>query len=203
MGYKCYGALTALMPTELPNVKMLEQIASTTPPFPHSWNGMCFGCSPRNVHGLLMSFWPLDGGCFSKYRIPDYFCGFDGVAYGGIVASVLDEVAAWAIITTMFNMVLTRKMEINFLKPVPTNVDLFPISLVTHVNAKNVTTYSSIMNSEGLRLAEATGEFLVPPIRTIAKLTNNEEETLQKLHEQMVAPIKAYKASLKTTEKEG
>jgi hypothetical protein len=195
--YKCKGALDALMPQEIPDVKILQQIASTLPPFPQSWRGMCFGCSKQNLYGLLMSFWPLDGGCFSKYRIPDYFCGFDGVAYGGIVASVLDETAAWAITTTQYQLVLTRKMEITFLKMVPTNMDLFPVSLVTYVDTKKIVTYSAIVNAEGTRLAEATADFTFAPIGIIANLTNTQEETLRKMREQMVVPLKEYRASLK------
>jgi len=191
------------MPTEIPDIKTLQQIATTMPPFPKSWTGMSFMCSPRNPHGLLVSFWPWDKGCFSKYRIPDDFCGFDGVAHGGIVSCVLDEVAVWTVINTVVQLVMTRKMEITFLKPVPTKVDLFAVSLVTHADVKNVTTYSAILKDNGTRLAEANGDFLLLPIRTIAKFTNIQEDTLQKTHEQMIASFKEYNASLKNIGKKG
>jgi hypothetical protein len=186
------------MEQQLPDIKKLEQVARETPPFPHSWNGLCFGCSQRNLQGLLMSFWPLDGGCFSKCQIPEYFCGFDGVAHGGIVASALDEVAAWAINTTIDGLTLTRRMEITYLKPVPTQTDLFVVSLITHIDQKNVTAYSAILNLTGTRLAEATGEFSRAAIATIAKLAKVPEDELRRLYEQMVTPIKEYRVRLKT-----
>ncbi len=185
------------MAIDLPDIKKLQQIATELQPYPHSWHGLCFGCSQRNPHGLLMSFWPLDNGCFSKCQIPEYFCGFDGVAHGGIVASVLDEVSAWAINTSLLGVVLTRKMEITYLKPVPTQADLFVVSLMTHVDPKNVTAYSVILNLAGTRLAEGTGEFTRAPISMVAKIAKVPEEQLQKLFEQMVTPIKEYKARLK------
>ena len=118
-----------------------------------------------------------------------------------MVACILYEVASWCVNTVVYHLVLTRKMEITFLKPVPTDVDLFMVSLVTHMDAKNVATYSAIVNAEGIRLAEATADFSLTPHGIIAKLANMEEETLQQLHEQIVVPIKAYMTSLKNNGK--
>ncbi len=197
MDYKSKAQLPRRMANNVPDIKNLQQIASDLPPFPHSWKGLCFGCSQRNTHGLHLSFWPLDNGCFSKCQIPEYFCGFDGVAHGGIVASVLDEVAAWAINTTLDGMVLTRMMTIIYLKPVPTNVDLFVVSQMTHIDEKNVSAFSAILNKAGTRLAEATGDFSRASYATIAKIAKVPEAELRKLYEQMVTPIQQYKTALK------
>lgn len=141
------------------DVKKLELIVNSLPPYPYSWHGMCFGCSRQNPHGLLMSFWPLEGGLFSKCQIPEYFCGFDGIAHGGVVASVLDEAMAWTINTSLTGMVLTRKMETSYLKPVPTKTDLFVVSRITHVDERSVTAAATIQNGTGITLAKANGEF--------------------------------------------
>ncbi|OLS13052.1 MAG: thioesterase [Promethearchaeota archaeon CR_4] len=185
------------MSQEIPDVKVLEQIATATPPFPQSWVGMSFGSSPRNPHGLLLSFWPWAKGCFSKYIIPDHFCSYQGIAHGSIVTCVLDEVAAWAACYTMLHLVLTHKMEITFLKPVPTKVDLFAISQIMHADAKKILTYSTILNDNGTRLAEATGKFSIASLSMIAKFTSIPEDTLQKSDDQMIASFKEYNASLK------
>jgi acyl-CoA thioesterase FadM len=51
-------------------------------------------------------------------------------------------------------MVLTKKLEVTYLKAVPTQADLFVISLITRVDEKSVAAFSTILNTAGVRLAE-------------------------------------------------
>gem|GEM_PF-4431615 len=59
---------------------------------PNLWPGNCFACSPRNRYGLKLIFFRTE----------------QGIAHGGIVATLLDEVAAWALIAHAGNPGLPR-----------------------------------------------------------------------------------------------
>ena len=45
----------------------------------------CFGCSPHNPKGLKLRIWYTKKGCKSYYTIPKEYCGFKGLAHGGII----------------------------------------------------------------------------------------------------------------------
>jgi len=65
------------------------------------WKGRCFGCSTTNERGLKLRFWSSEQGCFTKCVIPDYLCGIGGLAHGGIVYLLMDEVCEWTIISRL------------------------------------------------------------------------------------------------------
>ena len=66
--------------------------------------GNCFACSRNNMKGLRLRFWYSEKGCFTRYTIPDYMCGFTGLAHGGIIALLLDETAAYAVISHLVRL---------------------------------------------------------------------------------------------------
>jgi hypothetical protein len=74
---------------------------------PNYWQGHCFGCSQTNTHGLQLRFWLSGEGCFTRCTIPERLCGWDGLVHGGIVAALLDEVAAWTIIARLGRLGIT------------------------------------------------------------------------------------------------
>jgi uncharacterized protein (TIGR00369 family) len=80
----------------------------------------CFGCSPDNHHGLKLEFW-LDEEkrtVVTKWNPIDYLQGYTGVLHGGIQATIMDEIASWAIYVLLETGGVTSKMEIRYLKPV-------------------------------------------------------------------------------------
>lgn len=80
----------------------------------------CFGCSPDNHHGLKLEFW-LDmenRTVETKWNPIDYLQGYTGVLHGGIQATIMDEIASWAIYVLLETGGVTSKMEIRYLKPV-------------------------------------------------------------------------------------
>jgi acyl-coenzyme A thioesterase PaaI-like protein len=96
----------------------------TSHPQPNSAH--CFACGLENPYGLQLRF--TDNGVdevYCHYTIPARFNGYPGVAHGGIVAALMDEV----IIRTCFihdpnRFMMTAKMEIRYRLPVPTETPL-------------------------------------------------------------------------------
>lgn len=59
-------------------------------------DGGCFGCSPTNPIGLRLTFRRQGDVVTARHEVPDHFHGAPGIAHGGIVATLLDEVSVEA-----------------------------------------------------------------------------------------------------------
>lgn len=80
----------------------------------------CFGCSPDNHHGLKLDFWfdEENKTVQTKWNPTEDLQGYTNVLHGGVQATILDEIASWAIYVILETGGVTSKMEINYLKPV-------------------------------------------------------------------------------------
>lgn len=87
---------------------------------PNSEKNSCFGCSPKNPSGLEMEFYTNESRdrVVSWYSVPDRFCGWGDVVHGGIVSTILDEAMGWACIALVRRLLLSKAIEVDFLKPV-------------------------------------------------------------------------------------
>src|SRR5450759_3008068 len=58
----------------------------------------CFACGELNESGLRLELHADSQGCWTELTLEPRFQGWDSVAHGGIVATLLDEVMAWSVI---------------------------------------------------------------------------------------------------------
>jgi hypothetical protein len=58
----------------------------------------CFACGSLNVHGLHLDLHAGGDRCWTELALPERFEGWEGMAHGGIVCTILDEVMAWALV---------------------------------------------------------------------------------------------------------
>ncbi|MFX0151102.1 MAG: PaaI family thioesterase [Candidatus Hodarchaeota archaeon] len=149
----------------------------------------CFGCSPYNSKGLKLRIWYTEKGCMSYYTIPSEYCGFKGLAHGGIIATLLDEVAAWTIITQLFRVGITRQISIRYLKPVPTSEELEIKGELIQNDEQNAVILTKIRSKEGILLAEAESKWLLPTFSTIEEITGINKEEMEKTIERIIEPI--------------
>jgi acyl-coenzyme A thioesterase PaaI-like protein len=87
------------------------------------------------------------------------FQGWDGIAHGGILATVLDEVMAWSLVADD-HWGLTARMEIQFRRPVEIGRPLHAEGWVRRSRRRLVDTEARIVDVEsGLVLATSTGVY--------------------------------------------
>ena len=87
----------------------------------------CFGCSADNPEGLHLRFERTgDGEVASTVTLRPELCGWRGVAHGGFVGLLLDEVASWCMALCVEESLrfATREMTVRYLRPTPTGVPL-------------------------------------------------------------------------------
>ena len=78
----------------------------------------CFACGTLNAHGLQLELHAGDDRCWVELTLADRFEGWEGMAHGGIVCTILDEVMAWALVDHDIWGV-TARMHVDFKRPVP------------------------------------------------------------------------------------
>ena len=78
----------------------------------------CFACSPVNASGLQMKFFTNEKTVFSRVTIPDHLCGWNNLAHGGVVSTILDEIMSWSAMYLLKRITLPQSMTVEFIKSV-------------------------------------------------------------------------------------
>jgi acyl-coenzyme A thioesterase PaaI-like protein len=158
--------------------------------------GECFGCAPHNTKGLKLRFWYTEEGCVSHHIIPKEYCGFTGLAHGGIIATLLDEVAAWTVITQLFCVGITLQVTVSYIKPVPTEEEIIIKGKIETHEGDRVTTLSTILSKKGTILAEAKSKWLLPDEAILQKITGLDSKVLNQVKSEVINPIRKMQAEL-------
>ena len=90
-------------------------------PFEKHEDYNCFGCCPDNPHGLQMRFCEEGQEVLSFWEPRDYFQGYGYILHGGIQATLMDELASWAVFLKLKTAGVTSRIDIQFRKPAYTN----------------------------------------------------------------------------------
>lgn len=81
----------------------------------------CFGCSPDNKFGLQMEFYEKGEEVLCDWAPLDRFGGYKSVLHGGIQATLLDEIASWAIQVKLRTAGVTANIDLRYKLPVYVN----------------------------------------------------------------------------------
>lgn len=129
-------------------------------PLAHSANNHCFGCGPANDTGLHLEFFLSEDGSVVAFPIvSDLFCGHPGFLHGGIIATLLDEAMSKAV-RAKGRLSMTRKMDVDYLRPVPSGTSLRIEGRVARSEARKHWAEATISNEEKTVLAHGKGLFI-------------------------------------------
>ena len=129
-------------------------------PFAHSASNRCFGCGPANQNGLRLEFLLADdGSVVSLPVVPGAFDGHPGYLHGGIIATLLDEAMSKAVRARGLPS-MTRKIEVDYLLPVPSGAPLRVEGRVVRNERHKHWAEARIANEKGVVLAEGKGLFI-------------------------------------------
>ncbi|MBN1216821.1 MAG: PaaI family thioesterase [Candidatus Lokiarchaeota archaeon] len=135
------------------------------------WLGNCFACSSNNHRGLNMKLFHDAEEISSYLKLHEIFCGFEGIAHGGIIATILDEIGAWTIFAVLKKVTVTQEIHIKFLKPVYINQLLKAEGRIIS-EYDSVITFSVIKVKNDDILAESENKWLLVSAEVLAKLSN-------------------------------
>jgi acyl-coenzyme A thioesterase PaaI-like protein len=87
-----------------------------------SHHDLCFGCGQANLFGLQLELGRREeGGVAGRFFVKQDHQGPPGFAHGGVIAAALDEAMALAHHAEGRD-VRTRRLEVDYLAPVPVGV---------------------------------------------------------------------------------
>jgi len=129
----------------------------------------CFGCGPANPGGLHLEF-VVSGDRAADQSDPAPsvialpvisrdFEGHPGYLHGGIIATLIDEAMSKAVRACGF-VAMTRHMEVDYLRPVPSGEPLRLEGKVTQNEGRKHWAEARILSAEGTVLAEGKGLFI-------------------------------------------
>ena len=120
----------------------------------------CFACGTLNTHGLQLELHAGDDRCWTELVLPGRFQGWEGIAHGGIVTTILDEVMGWALIDHDLWGV-TARLSIEFKHPVPIGRPIRSEGRVLAARRRLVEAEGVILDREdGTLLARAQATFV-------------------------------------------
>ena len=131
----------------------------------------CFACGELNAHGLHLVLHTSPDGSWTELVLDRRFQGWEAVAHGGIVCTILDEVMAWAVIGSG-TWGVTARLAVTFRGPVRTGAAIRAEGRVVDQNRRAV-------RAEGRVIDPATGEVLATGESTFVALPADQLERLK------------------------
>ena len=123
----------------------------------------CFACGELNEHGLHLILHAQADRCWTELLLDARFQGWDGIAHGGILCTVLDEVMAWALIDHD-SWGVTARMAVEFRRPVSVGQRIRAEGWITEDRRRILRTAGRIVDAATAELlATAEGTYVAAP----------------------------------------
>ena len=123
----------------------------------------CFACGSLNVGGLQLVLHVEGEMCWTELDLPERFQGWEGIAHGGIVCTILDEVMAWALVG-QDAWGLTARMTVEFKRPVAVGAHLRAEGRLSETRRRLLTTTARLLDTAtGDVLATAEALYVAAP----------------------------------------
>jgi len=144
----------------------------------------CFACGTDNPCGLHMTFRTDGRQLYGRVCPPGHVRGWRNLMHGGIISTILDETMAWTAIHLLEQFILTKSIQVDFLKPVTVEQELQTTGWIQEqTSQRRATMAASLADSQGTELARASGDFVLfhPESKALQRMMPDEvREELQK-----------------------
>ena len=122
----------------------------------------CFGCGGANDAGMKLTFeqdnWQRR--IVGRFVLGERYQGGGGMAHGGIIATLLDEVMG-KVCRFREARAVTAELNVEYLKPVNVQEQIVVEGWETEQKGRNLFHVGEIRNAEGVVLARGRGRFVV------------------------------------------
>ena len=117
-------------------------------------DGMCFACGQRNPIGLKLDFHFEGDDYVTTFQVKPEYQGWRGIAHGGLLATVLDEVMTRILWEKGLGSV-TGRLEVRYRQPVPVGSVLEIRGRITRHRPPVIETEATATAPDGRLVAEA------------------------------------------------
>jgi acyl-coenzyme A thioesterase PaaI-like protein len=120
----------------------------------------CFACGSLNRHGLGLLLHVEPRRSWTELVLDERFEGWAGMAHGGIISTILDEVMAWSLVGED-NWGVTARLSVDFRRPVPVGSRIRADGEIATSRRRIVETTAKLIRlDDGEVLATARGTYL-------------------------------------------
>lgn len=121
----------------------------------------CFACGTANPIGLNLDFYRVGDRICSEVTLDKVHEGWANVIHGGIISTLLDEVMSWAIMYTKKIFLVTRNMNIKYVRPVLIGMPLTARGwLVDDSEPPKIRARAEIRDDQERLMVRSRGEFV-------------------------------------------
>lgn len=127
-----------------------------------------------------MEFFVQDGLLYSETHIRDEHQGWVEIAHGGIVSTILDETMSWAVLYFKRSFIVTRNMEVTFIRPLRINETyLCRAKVLEAEDPKEVRSQAVIFSLEWQPMARSIGRFRLLSKEEMKKISPRDLERME------------------------
>ena len=120
----------------------------------------CFACGTLNANGMGLVLHVEPRRAWTDLTLEPRFQGWDGIAHGGILCTILDEVMAWSLVGED-NWGLTARLNVAFKRPAEVGTVLHAEGTVARTRRRLIETEGTIVETAtGTVIATATGLYI-------------------------------------------
>lgn len=148
----------------------------------------CFGCGTKNPIGLQMAFYCEGQTICSDITLNQNHVGWEDIAHGGLISTVLDEIMGWSVIAFKRVFFLTRSIEVRFLRPVQVNTPIKAVGKIeSETPGRMCVTHGVLLDPDKNKLAEARAQMSFLPEERVEELNEEHRRAMQNLFRKMEA----------------
>lgn len=119
----------------------------------------CFACGAENPIGMGLHIELGEGTARVAWTVGEDFVGWSDRVHGGIIATLLDEVMAWAP-SSYDSWAVTAEMTVRYRSPAAPGENLVAEARVVEKRRRIFEVAGEVRGADGRIVAEATGRYL-------------------------------------------
>ena len=142
----------------------------------------CFACGTANPIGLNLQFYRFGDAVYSDIILEKNHEGWENMAHGGIVSTLLDEVMSWTIMYFKKIFLVTRKMEVKYIRPVLIGTPLIiKGEVMDDSKPPRIKARADIRDDKNNLLVRSLGEFVELPMEKLSSVPEGLKEEMLSL----------------------
>lgn len=138
-----------------------EQMVVEGPIAPH--HDYCLGCGPQNPHGFQIDVRSTDTGVHLRHVFDTRHVGAPGIAHGGAVAAVLDDLFGFLLVKAG-GPAVTRQLTVDYLAPLQLGVSYDFNAAIDSLEGRKLHVSSVVADPSGATVATASAPFIMVDI---------------------------------------
>jgi len=119
----------------------------------------CFACGKDNPFGLKLKIFGDSNGVHSSFQVKQRHEGFKDITHGGIIATILDEMIAWACRKRNLD-VLTAELIVRYKQKLPVGETVQATGRIIQQHGRLIIGESLIKDSKGQIIATGQAKML-------------------------------------------